>query len=193
MSSPSSIEFLDEITPTGELTGRKEARNVIHQLGLWHQVVHVWIVNSERKLLVQLRAKQKESWPGLLDVSAAGHVSSGDGPHESANRELEEELGLKIPIDDFARNFLFKVPIQAVLRDGKYLNNELAVVYLLEMEIDLHRLVLQESEVERVEWIDYLEYDRRIRAQDPLFVPTPYIELLTRAIDQHFADSRIKF
>ena len=32
----------------------------------------------------------------MWDISAAGHVEAGDGALETAQRELEEEIGLKL-------------------------------------------------------------------------------------------------
>jgi hypothetical protein len=41
--------------------------------------VHVWLfVESTQELLVQKRADRKDSWPGLWDISSAGHITAGD-------------------------------------------------------------------------------------------------------------------
>ena len=43
---------------------------------------------------MQRRAAAKDTWPGKLDVSAAGHLGAGETPLDG-RRELEEELGLR--------------------------------------------------------------------------------------------------
>ena len=46
-------------------------------------------------LLLQRRAATKDTWPGYLDVTAAGHLASGEETVDGL-REVEEELGLRI-------------------------------------------------------------------------------------------------
>ncbi len=51
----------------------------MHADGDYHGAVHVWIyVESTGELLLQKRADRKDSWPGLWDISSAGHISAGD-------------------------------------------------------------------------------------------------------------------
>jgi isopentenyldiphosphate isomerase len=81
--------------PTGEVVWKSEA----HRRGLWHRCFHCWVYGAdagEPYLLVQRRAAAKDTWPGYLDVTAAGHLRSGEGPFTGGLRELEEELGLKV-------------------------------------------------------------------------------------------------
>ena len=54
-------------------------RSAVHRDGDYHRAVHVWIfAESTQQLLLQKRADCKDSWPGLWDISSAGHVSAGD-------------------------------------------------------------------------------------------------------------------
>jgi hypothetical protein len=54
-------------------------RHLVHADGDYHGAVHVWIyVESTGELLLQKRADRKDSWPGLWDISSAGHISAGD-------------------------------------------------------------------------------------------------------------------
>lgn len=89
------IDVLDEAgRPTGEVALKSEA----HRLGLWHRCFHCWISGSDEEgeyLLVQRRAAGKDTWPGYLDVTAAGHLAAGEGPLDGL-REVEEELGLRV-------------------------------------------------------------------------------------------------
>ena len=95
------IDVLDGFgEPTGEVAWKSEA----HRLGLWHRCFHCWVVGTdggttpagEPYLLVQRRAAEKDTWPGRLDVTAAGHIGAGEGPLAGGLRELEEELGLRV-------------------------------------------------------------------------------------------------
>jgi isopentenyldiphosphate isomerase len=89
------LDILDESgRPTGEVVPKGEA----HRLGLWHRCFHCWICGSDPAgsyLLLQRRAATKDTWPGYLDVTAAGHLAAGEETLDGL-REVEEELGLRI-------------------------------------------------------------------------------------------------
>ena len=90
------LDILDELgRPTGEVAWKSEA----HRRGLWHRCFHCWVAGEDAGgsyLLVQRRDATKDTWPGYLDVTAAGHLQSGEEVLEGGLREVEEELGLKV-------------------------------------------------------------------------------------------------
>jgi isopentenyldiphosphate isomerase len=90
------LDVLDDLgRPTGEVVYKGEA----HRRGLFHRCFHCWIAGQDAAgpyLLVQRRAAAKDTWPGYLDVTAAGHLQSGEEPVMGGLRELEEELGLRV-------------------------------------------------------------------------------------------------
>lgn len=88
-------EILDVLDERGYRTGETALKSEMHRLGLWHRCFHCWIVDPTGWLFVQRRAAAKETWPGRLDVTAAGHLLAGEEPLDGL-RELEEELGLRI-------------------------------------------------------------------------------------------------
>ncbi|CAN1814484.1 Nudix hydrolase 3, partial [Linum perenne] len=94
-------EHFDVLTKTGEKTGVSKPRGAVHRDGDYHRAVHVWIfAESTQQLLLQKRSDCKDSWPGQWDISSAGHISAGDSSLVSARRELEEELGIRLPRDE---------------------------------------------------------------------------------------------
>jgi 8-oxo-dGTP pyrophosphatase MutT (NUDIX family) len=91
------IDVLDENgRPTSEVVWKSEA----HRRGLFHRCFHCWVTGEDAGggpyLLVQRRDPAKDTWPGYLDVTAAGHLQSGEEPIAGGLRELEEELGLRV-------------------------------------------------------------------------------------------------
>jgi len=91
---PTDGDLLDVVDAANQVIGRATRREV-HDQGLMHRSVHVFVLNPEGRLYIQRRALSKDTFPGAHDSSAAGHVDAGEDYHACAARELEEELGLK--------------------------------------------------------------------------------------------------
>lgn len=73
-------------------------RREIHEKGLCHRAVHIFVFNSAGEIFIQRRSAYKDKHPLKLDSSAAGHVDPGESYETTASRELEEELGITAPI-----------------------------------------------------------------------------------------------
>lgn len=72
----------------------KASRREIHQKGLLHRSVHIFIFNRKGQLYLQKRSMSKDQYPGHWDSSASGHVDWGETYETAASRELKEELGI---------------------------------------------------------------------------------------------------
>jgi len=71
-----------------------------HKSGAWHKVMHFWIVREEGKsqyLIFQKRSDSKVTFPGLFDITSAGHYQTGENTDNT--REVQEELGLSVVYD----------------------------------------------------------------------------------------------
>ncbi len=73
-----------------------EDRNIIHQKGLLHREVHVHFITPDNTIIFQHRAKDKDTYPDLLDATVGGHVEIGDDYLSSAIKETFEETGIKV-------------------------------------------------------------------------------------------------
>ncbi|CAN6245807.1 unnamed protein product [Urochloa humidicola] len=165
-------ERLDVLNAAGEKTGVSKPRSEVHRDGDYHRAVHVWIYSeSTGELLLQRRADCKDSWPGQWDISSAGHISAGDSSLFSAQRELEEELGIKLPVDAFELLFVFLQ--ECVINNGTYTNNEYNDVYLVTTltPIPLEAFTLQESEVSAVRYMRCDEYKSCLAKESGEYVP----------------------
>lgn len=81
------MEYIDIVDEQGNPTGEKVERSIAHSQGIRHRTAHIWIVrkvNGRYQVLMQKRAMNKESFPGMFDTSSAGHIQAGDEPLESA-------------------------------------------------------------------------------------------------------------
>lgn len=94
------MELLDILDEQGNPTGKVEERSIVHEKGLWHIHVGVWLMNEEGKLLFQKRSANKKRNPNKW-TRTGGHVDSGETSLIGIQREVEEEIGVKIPQDKF--------------------------------------------------------------------------------------------
>ncbi len=92
-------EMLDIVNEFDEVVGQAK-RSDVHRRGLMHRATHIILTNSASQIFMQLRSKSKDTNPGLWDTSAAGHVDSGESYEACAVRELEEELGVVVSVDN---------------------------------------------------------------------------------------------
>lgn len=154
-------EMIDILDEKGNLTGEKKLKILTHKDGSWHQTSHVWIFNSKGEILLQKRAKNKSSYPGLWDISAAGHLSAGETPEKGALRELFEELGINADSTKLKRIEVRKI----VQHEPKlnFFNNEFAHVYILKFDGSIKNIVLKDGEVECVKFIPLNEFESDIR------------------------------
>ncbi len=101
-------ELLDIVNENGKIVG-KEKRSVLHQSpDKIHRTVNILISNSNNEVLVQKRSKEKKFGPGIMEISAGGHVKSGQTVEEAAKEELFEELGIRVSLRLIAKElYLF--------------------------------------------------------------------------------------
>jgi isopentenyldiphosphate isomerase len=95
-------EWIDILDERGVKTGEVALKSEAHGTGLWHRCFHCWVVWTDGPggayLLAQRRAFGKDTWPGHLDVSVAGHLGAGEEPLDG-RREIEEEIGVRVEPD----------------------------------------------------------------------------------------------
>ncbi|OEL30714.1 Nudix hydrolase 3 [Dichanthelium oligosanthes] len=86
-------------------------------------------------------------------------------------RELEEELGIKLPVDAF--ELIFEFLQESVINNGTYTNNEYNDVYLVTTltPIPLEAFTLQESEVSSVRYMRCDEYKNCLAKESGEYVP----------------------
>ena len=141
-------EKIDILDASGNPTGRVAWKSEAHRQGLWHRCFHCWISGTDSEgpyLLVQRRAATKDTWPGRLDVTAAGHLAAGETTLDGL-RELDEELGLT---PDPGRLIpLGTRRIEQEISQGR--DREFHEVFLLLDQSAPKDLRLQEEEVESI-------------------------------------------
>jgi isopentenyldiphosphate isomerase len=119
--------LLNIVDVNDKIIGEK-TREEIHKHGLLHREVHVYFITPNYELIVQHRAKDKDTYPDLLDATVGGHVEIGDSYEETALKETEEETGIKIKANDLI--FVDKTRVRSEDVITKTINNSFRVSYL---------------------------------------------------------------
>ncbi|MCC6392266.1 MAG: NUDIX hydrolase YfcD [Bryobacterales bacterium] len=77
-------------------------RWVMRRDGLLHRATYVFVFDPSGLLYVQQRTLTKDIYPGCWDLAAGGVVLYGESYAQSAERELEEELGIRgVPLEEW--------------------------------------------------------------------------------------------
>ncbi|KAJ1624160.1 NUDIX hydrolase domain-like protein [Pavlovales sp. CCMP2436] len=113
--------------------GTRKRRGEVHRDGDWHRSVHVWLVDESGGLLLQQRSVHKDTYPGRWDVSAAGHLSAGAAPLETAKAEVRQELGLELGLDVLSAGWVGTLPSCATgeTRSGPFVCNEFQELFVI--------------------------------------------------------------
>ena len=172
------MENLDVLDNQGNKTGEIKSRDEVHKKGLWHRTVHIWIINSNNDILMQLRSQEKKSNPNKWTTSASGHLSAGDESAEGAARELGEEIGLYVNPEEL--EYLFTIHEQ--FTNDNMINNEIVDVYMIRRDIEINDFCLQKEEVSAVKWVKQKDFKELIKDCEKNKI-VPHIEMLERLLE----------
>ena len=151
----------DEIWDVYDVNRRRTGKTVIREQSWgfekYHLIVHVCVFHPDGRMLIQKRAHEKKAWPDLWEVSAGGSALAGEDSWQAAEREVFEELGLKLDLKD--------------VRPHLSANYERGFddFYCVIRDVDLNQLVLQKEEVAEVRWATHQEVQQMER--EHTFVP----------------------
>ena len=180
------VRYIDIVDEQGIPTGETIERSIAHSKGIRHRTAHIWIVrkiNNRYQVLMQKRAMNKESFPGMFDTSSAGHIQAGDEPLESALRELHEELGIQAEPKELEFVGNFRIAYEKEFHGKMFRDNEIAFVYIYSQPVDETKLILQKEELETVEWFDLEQVYASCKNHDSKFcAPTGGIEVIMKKL-----------
>jgi isopentenyldiphosphate isomerase len=152
-------ELIEIWDASGAPTGKVALKSEAHKAGWFHPTVHAWLYTTSGKILLQKRAPEKDTFPGLWDVSVAGHVHADETPMEAALREITEEIGLDLKMGSLEFIGRFKSEHS---HPGGILDREFHYVYLSELGAPLKSLRPQEGEVSELELRSLLQFSEEV-------------------------------
>lgn len=164
------MEKWDILNSEGKKTGKTVVRHKdALKEGQYHLVVHVWLINDSRKVLIQQRSYNVEILPGMW-AATGGSAVSGEDELTAAKRELLEELGVSAKDDEFV---LIK----------KYRGrNDFVYVYAVHKNIGVSEVTMQEEEVQAVKWVSSKELSSMVSKKQ--FHPYNYLNDLYAYMDR---------
>lgn len=169
------MEIIDYYDEKNNKKLGKNDRKYVHGNNLWHREIAVWVINKEKKILLQRRSPQKKNGANKLSI-VAGHVGTGEREIIAALRELNEEIGLKYNESELIFLGIYK------LEQDK--NKCFSYTYLIVTDKKIDEMIMQEDEVSELKYITIEELEKRIESQDgelPL-VKRSYIKELVEKI-----------
>lgn len=134
------MELFDLYTEDRIPTGKTIERGEKLPQGLYHLVIHVCIFNSQGEMLIQQRQPFKKGWSNMWDITVGGSAVAGDTSRSAAEREVFEEIGLKLSLEGVR-------PLLTIHFDDGFDD-----VYAIEQDVDISTLKLQYEEVQAVKW-----------------------------------------
>lgn len=146
--------------PTDNGLTKAEART-----GQLHGAAHIWmwrVGDNGLEILLQTRAKDKATWPGYLDISAAGHIDFGEEPISTALREAREEVGLEIAQSKL--ELLFVHHAFLTVSDSNIIENEFQWVYGYNLSEDV--ILSYDDEVQATRWLSLAELKKIVAGED---------------------------
>lgn len=146
------FEFFDIVDNNGIVIGNASRNHCHNGSKLLHPVIHIHILNSEKKLLLQKRKMDKDIQPGKWDTSIGGHIISGEVKEEAIKREAKEELGINIKLNKLIKldEYIYESDIEKeYIYSYAYIYNG--------------KIIFQESEIDEVKFFSLYEIDNLIK------------------------------
>ena len=137
-----------------------------YQAGLLHRAFSVLMFDREGRLLLQKRADDKVTFPGVWANSCCSHPLSSDteselidasGVKRAAIRKLHQELGIspdELSLDDF--HFVTKMMYSARM-NADWIEREIDHILVIQADVDIK---INQNEVSEIKWVSKQELDQ---------------------------------
>lgn len=124
------------------------------------RIISLWVTNPDGKVLLQQRSFDKKVAPGIWTAAVEGTVDYGDDYEITAQREAEEEIGLKnLRLTEIGKYY---GPWGGF---GKRQCQGYTAVY----SGDPSAIIIQESEVNDIRWLTLAEIKQLYKKSPELF------------------------
>ncbi|KAI4259174.1 MAG: hypothetical protein LQ352_000848 [Teloschistes flavicans] len=157
--------------------------------GLLHRAFSVFLFDAQNRLLLQQRASEKITFPGMWTNTCCSHPlgvpgetgadleTAVQGVRRAAQRKLDHELGIQakqVPLDQF--QFLTRIHYKAP-SDGKWGEHEIDYILIVKSDVD-H--TANPNEVQDTRYVTQEELRRMF--QDNSLTFTPWFKLICNSM-----------
>jgi isopentenyl-diphosphate Delta-isomerase len=119
-----------------------------HNKGILHRAFSILVFNSNNKLLLQKRNKDKYHSPGLWTNTCCSHPRYGENLKDAIYRRLKEEMGFTCELKEVF-SFVYKVEFEDNLFENEYDH-----VFIGRYD---GKVVANKDEVDDFKWVDISE------------------------------------
>ena len=155
----------------GKPLGRTIVRGRRLSAGEHHLVVHIWVVNSVGRYLLQRRSPRRRLMPNMW-AATGGSAITGEDSLTAARRELAEELGIRPRPEEF--QFLGRLNRR----------NSLCDLWLVQKDVPVTAMRLQKEEVAQVRWVTREQLEEMVNDGRFHHYGAPYFRFLFREIEK---------
>lgn len=172
-------EYVDVLQEDGRKTGFVASKDRVHERGLWHREVSVWIANRKGQYLLTKRAKEKEFDPDKWAI-VAGHVLAGEDDITAIERILKRELNLskqhytyktlithRQKVDGI--KFKFFTVANKVSNHAKKVNKRFASSYILFLDVPIEEVRYNKQEFSEIKFFTLEEIKELIKTGTTVF------------------------
>ena len=149
-------EIVEILTEDGKETYKRINKTIAHKEGVCHGISAIALIDKEGRLLIQQRSSNKKTEPNKWDLSGAGHIDVDETPEQAAVRELFEETGINIEIEELK---LIDTYLNKVKLDNNTFISHYTYLFLVQKDIDINNIQTQESEVSSTIFVDKKKYN----------------------------------
>ncbi len=115
----------------------------------YHAVSNVFVINTDGELLCSLRSSIVPANQLKWQTYFGGHIQAGDSIEQSVIRELKEEIGLDLVINDLV----------FISKDLYEPHKHFAYNYVLKFDPEKHLITYQDAEIADTKWLSFAEYE----------------------------------
>ncbi len=163
-------EFVILVDGNDNPIGREEKVRCHLPNGKLHRAFTVLLLDSDGRLVLTKRAKEKMLWPGKWDGTFASHPREGETYVSSAERRMPEELGTGGKLD-YLHKFEYHVPYKDIGSE-----NEVCAT-LIGIAREPGKLLNIEGEVDEIKLISARDLLSEINENPEIYCPWMLIAL----------------
>ena len=143
---------------TNQSLGIVLPRNEFVKTDHWCRTSNIFILNSKGDVLCHQRDLHKDRFPGVWATHVGGHLAHGESYEVSAQKELEEEAGVSVAMEEIIPWRTTRVAISRLW----------VKEFVVLIDKDISEFTAQPGEVEKFEWktIDEIIKDGRENPQN---------------------------